>query len=285
MAISRTSFTVETNGQTLVVDVSPSTGRTEPVLYSNAAISSAVTLPQTITSNTTYYIDDAFAGGLIVSVKQLDGTELFGKAVKLEPGKPKTITPVPSALQAGADTGRGLQYKSGNYYLLQSGFAVSGVAMTLSQLRLAPWRVDSTVSIAKIGAEVQSAGSAGSLFRIGIYADDGYNYPGALVLDAGTIDGTSATVQDITLGSPTVLTPGMYWVGGAAQVAAPTMRVYTTQMTPSYFPQVVGTSAPGVGAAVYGYTQASVTGALPATFTTTVIAANAQPARIHIKTS
>ena len=104
---SRTSFTVETNGQTLIVAITAPTGRTLPALYSDVSLSSAVTFPNTITSNTTYYAANV-PTDVIVSVKQPDGTELHGLAVKLEPGTAKTISPLPSAAQASADLQRGL---------------------------------------------------------------------------------------------------------------------------------------------------------------------------------
>lgn len=102
MAYSRTSFTVQTNGQTLAISATAPTG-SAGALHLTTAVSSAVTQPYTITSDTTFYVLDELAGDYVVSCKQPDGTELFGKAVKLQPGDPKVIAPLPSAAQVGAD--------------------------------------------------------------------------------------------------------------------------------------------------------------------------------------
>jgi hypothetical protein len=69
-------------------------------------------------------------------------------------------------------------------------------------------------TINEIGARVTVAGSAGALIRLGVYSLDGLD--GALVWDAGTIDGTSATTQTITGGTATI-TAGWYLLGGGCQ--------------------------------------------------------------------
>jgi hypothetical protein len=54
-----------------------------------------------------------------------------------------------------------------------------------------------------VGIEITAAGEAGSHIRLGVYADDGSGYqPGALLTDAGQIDGTSATYQELSISVP-----------------------------------------------------------------------------------
>src|ERR1700676_3660084 len=61
-----------------------------------------------------------------------------------------------------------------------------------------PWGI----LVDRIGGEITVIGDVGSTLRIGIYGDTAAALdPTKLVLDVGTIDGHSATVQEVTLGS------------------------------------------------------------------------------------
>lgn len=153
-------------------------------------------------------------------------------------------------------------------------------------LRLAAWLVERTITIDRIGADVSSAGSGGGVLRLGVYADDGSGYPGALLLDAGTIDGASATVQQATIGSPLVLTPGLYWIGAALQGSPgtqPTVRTLAGTWTPPV-PILGTTSAPAASDSYAGYRETGVTGALPSNFSTTSDPVSTVP-RLHVRTA
>lgn len=175
--------------------------------------------------------------------------------------------------------------KTGRYlYHAQTASLSTSNTLGVGTLRLAPWLITHTLTIDRIGAEVQSAGEAGSKYRLGIYSDDGSGYPGELLLDAGQINGDSATVQDITLGSPLTLPPGLYWVGGVVQsvvTTQPTMRTVGTAWT-SPVPLVTTTTTPAANNACLGYSQSSVTEALPSTFTTSLSTLSKIP-RIHVR--
>jgi hypothetical protein len=168
-------------------------------------------------------------------------------------------------------------------YMFTASSGVAGTSATqgVGTLRLSPWRVQSALSIDRIGAEITSAGDAASLLRIGIYADTGNCYPGALVLDAGTIAGDSATVQNCANVSLT-LAPGLYWVGGAVQNTSgqPTVRITATWTPPASIS--LGSSIPSANVSAAGYSQTSVTGALPATFSATVTT-HGGGARVHVR--
>lgn len=75
-----------------------------------------------------------------------------------------------------------------------------------------PFHVSRGVNIDKIGIEVTGAGTAGSVIRLGVYADDGTGKPGALLLDAGTVTGDSNAVKTITLGANLPLPNGKYYL-------------------------------------------------------------------------
>lgn len=162
---------------------------------------------------------------------------------------------------------------TGQYLYTGSPFT-SSTSSTLGNgtLRVYPWWVDRAVVVTRVAADVTVVGEAGSKFRIGIYADNGNAYPGALLSDAGQIAGDSATVQELTISL--ALGAGLYWIGGAVQ-SAPTTQP-TIRTLSNWTPLVtlgVGTSLPATGGATAGFTQTGVTAALPGTFTTSVTAA------------
>lgn len=172
---------------------------------------------------------------------------------------------------------------TGRYYLTASQNAVQSVStLGVGNLRVTPWFVPNAVTVSRIGAEIVSAGDSGSKLRLGIYADDGTCYPGALVLDAGTIAADSNTVQEITVSQ--ALTPGLYWVGAAVQIVSVTQPTVRCVNAPPIVPHIhVGAAAPSAAQLTFGFVHTSVTGALPTPFTSTVGASSTAPARIFVK--
>jgi hypothetical protein len=172
---------------------------------------------------------------------------------------------------------------SGRYYYTHAhssnGLTVSST-LTNGTLRLVPWIVPNAVSVSVIGGEVTSGGDAGSKLRLGVYADDGTCYPGRLLLDAGTIAGDSATVQDIAVNLQ--LVPGLYWIGGVVQLVTVTQPTVRASTMPSPVLLSPGTSTPAAGQNLNGYSQGSVTGALPGVFNSSITVSSTSP-RIHVK--
>lgn len=165
---------------------------------------------------------------------------------------------------------------AGQYVLPCGAGAVATAATGNGSLRLAPWRVERAITIDRLAVEVTTAGEAGSVFRLGAYGDSS-GYPGALLVDGGTVAGDTTGAKEVTI-TALVLTPGLYWIGGAAQVAAttpPTMRCLS-----NYSPAVpirLGSSLPATTGATQGYLQTGVSGALPSTFTATIAASSTMP--------
>ncbi len=154
---------------------------------------------------------------------------------------------------------------SGRYYRLPNCSVQTSATLGVGTLRLIPKFIPHPLTLTRLGAEVTITGDVGSKLRLGIYADDGTFRPGALVLDAGTINGDSATVQEITISQ--ALSRGWYWFGGAVQVVTvtqPTVRATNTLYEP--IPVDYNTVAPTAGAANAGAFQSGVTGALPNPF-------------------
>lgn len=138
-------------------------------------------------------------------------------------------------------------------------------AVTNNQMTAAPFWVGVTTTFDRIGAVVTVAGAASTVVRLGIYGDAGNGEPGALILEAGTIAGDSATAQEITISQQ--LSPGWYHLAAVAQGGTPTMRTVT------------GTHANPIGAGSLasatlsnpqtGYYRSSVTGAMQTPFSRT----------------
>lgn len=277
------AVTINTNGQTLIFYSSSSA-----VYGSQAnadAASSALTLPATISTATTYYYPDATAASTTLVIKTNDGTTVFNQAVTVGGSTgPRTLNPQPDPLQTAADAQHVTNTLRSGHYYIAAGQAAPTTAQTGNSLtRVGPVFIPNDITIAKIGCETTVNGEAGSVFRIGIWNDTGGGYPGTLAKDFGTVAGDGgAAIKEITPDPVLTLTRGLYWFGGAAQVAAttqPTMRV-----TSSWNPPLLmsfGTSVHSAGAVTSGYydTQA---GAFT-TFTTTAAAISYIP-RITFKT-
>jgi hypothetical protein len=176
--------------------------------------------------------------------------------------------------------------KQGQGTYVQGQTSVSTSASLGNQLlRLTPLIVTTAFTLTQLGAELVTAGDAPTLIAMAWYGDDGTGYPGSLISAPGSIStgtgnaGTIATagtpgVYMIPLATPVPITPGLYWLGGVVQGVS---SVQPTMRTGSFGTQFAAASAgvPGVSASQLGYTQSSVSGALPATFNTFASAGSA----------
>lgn len=103
--------------------------------------------------------------------------------------------------------------------------AVTAALLVQGSVEWLPQYFDRATLLTAIGLEITVVGSAGSVVELGIYADDGKGRPGPIIIDAGSIDGTSATFQSkaaaVTVG------PGIVWwaaVGLGSPTTQPTVR-------------------------------------------------------------
>lgn len=122
-------------------------------------------------------------------------------------------------------TNANLFAKSGEYWspIFPANTTAATVAGTL--LTFAVY-VPVSLTIDRIGAQVTGA-AASSTISLGIYNDDGTGNPGSLLLDAGTIDGNSATAQEITI-SQALVGGNTYHLAAMAFGGTPTVRVLST---------------------------------------------------------
>lgn len=166
------------------------------------------------------------------------------------------------------------RYRSGLHYGTQG--STTTTVLSNQSLRLAPFMVDRPQTWDRIACEITGAGEVGSTLRMAVYHDDGTGYPGSLLLDAGTVAADAVANVSVTINLTTA--PGLYWVGAVAQ-AAPTTGPTVRAFVATFIPAAVGMT--GVATLNAGYTQASVAGAAPATFTTTVT--NGTPPRVVLR--
>lgn len=183
-------------------------------------------------------------------------------------GRPATPPPLPA-----------FTFPAGSY-LFPSSPNNTSTANTLGTgtLRAVPFYTPVALSVARIGAEITAAGDAGGRLRLGVYADNGSGFPGALVIDAGTIAADAVATAEATLASPVTLTPGWYWLAAVVQAVTttqPTVRIGAAA-TPGFL-FTPGTALPGAGSTAVGYSMTGVTGALPAAWSPTLTPTGAAP--------
>lgn len=155
---------------------------------------------------------------------------------------------------------------SGRWLMAQPG-AGSNVALDPDgEMILSPFPVYRTMTLDRLGINHAVAGSAGALWRLGIYRLDTSASTMSLVVDGGTIDATQAAgFYSVTISQQ--LTPGLYGLAVATQGAAgtkPQLKAATT--TPGPMGLALGTTSQAnaynnwsLGIEVLG-----ATGALPA---------------------
>lgn len=157
-----------------------------------------------------------------------------------------------------------LGLREGYWYVGGDGGNPTTAIRPEAQLEATPFLMPVDGSLDRIAVEVTTVGTSGAVIRLGIYDAAADGTPGNLVLDAGTVSGTSTGVKEVTI-SPS-LDRGWYFLAAAVQGAAGTRPTTRTMATGG---RQVGHAAV---ATIFtfparGYFQTGVTGALPASFT------------------
>lgn len=134
---------------------------------------------------------------------------------------------------------------------------LSAFALTEAWQFFTPIFVVRTLTIDRLGLSVSNAGSAGSVIRLGIYANSSSDNPGTLLQDASTVDST--TPGDKLAVVSQTLSPGIYWLSCALQGGATTKaQVYGGFFNVSGWTATMGSNA----CHVYRRLTGGVTGAL-----------------------
>lgn len=174
-----------------------------------------------------------------------------------------------------------------NYWLTSPGLAPSSAVQSNGTCNTSPIVIPVAGTIAAMGVNVSSAGSTGSVYRFGIYSDSA-GFPGALLLDAGTVGTTLTGVATITFDglsgrpNPLAVAAGRYWLVGVPQGAPTTSPTITVNTGSS--PLITASSAINaivLSSAAYAY-GSLVTGALPSNFTASPTSTTSSP-RVAVK--
>lgn len=168
------------------------------------------------------------------------------------------------------------------YYIIPQGQQGAGT-LTQGLMRSVPILLPGGITLDRISMEVTTA-SAGTTARLGIYADSGYGYPGALMLDAGTIDASTTGMKEITI-SQAITIPGVYWLVCAAQGSGGTGSLRTFNNPIWSLPIITSfTALPTIGTSTNSFEVTSgVSGALPDPFASVPLTLSTAMPRIVVR--
>lgn len=153
---------------------------------------------------------------------------------------------------------------TGNWYHILSLTTPNATSIpNEGEVRAGPFWVPSGARIDRLATETTVVGTAGAVIRLGLYLDDGNGAPGALLLDAGTVDATLLGMLEVTFAAITLPTFG--WAVQAVQGGAGTRPTTRFTNTPT---ELVGghTNLANARFQSSWVRNGGVAGALPATF-------------------
>lgn len=147
----------------------------------------------------------------------------------------------------------------GYYHRPPYGNVTSTVQPANGEMSLHPIDFPAGQKLDRIGAETTTGGGTGSVTRFGIYrADPATGLPGALVLDAGTVASTGVAIIEVTI-ALTIVRGGRHFLAAVTQGAPSPNPIYRGATTLT----AIGQASAPANTVMSGYTQGSVTGALP----------------------
>ena len=164
-----------------------------------------------------------------------------------------------------------LNRKGGNFYRragrwytqADNASALTAVNHATPSIFFVGFAVERTITIDALAVEVTTAGSAGSVARMGIYNGDiSLCQPTTLIVDSGTFAVSTTGTKTVVLGSTITLQPGLYFT--ALSTGSTTAHQFRS-LVAGNFAQIIGTTAAGgnqLGSYING-TRAAF-GALPA---------------------
>lgn len=100
---------------------------------------------------------------------------------------------------------------AGYVYTVGAGSQANGTTLAVNQVAASPIYIPADTSVDRITLYINTAATS-ALWRLGLFADTGSMYPGALVFEAGTVDASSTGAKEITLASTKAVARGVYWV-------------------------------------------------------------------------
>lgn len=155
----------------------------------------------------------------------------------------------------------------GNYYgtFLTGGAQTTQGIASANSLRAFPFYLPITTSFDKMAIRVTTLATGTTpRIRLGIYEDNGNNYPGKLILDAGEVNVSSTGVKELDID---VKLPGgkLYWLVLIGQDT--TSLVVAASAATNVLP-ILGYESDLSGTPLAGWAATQTYGALPATYPT-----------------
>lgn len=151
------------------------------------------------------------------------------------------------------------QYRIGQYIGF-GGTTGGGVAIAANTLYAILFPVVRPMTFDRIATYIATLAD-GKAIRLGIYADDGNLYPGALALDAGTA--SAATTGTKTIAIDKQLAKGLYWL---VFISDGTPSLYRGSALDRTMWTPMGLSSTNLRYATAGWTKTQAFGALPDQF-------------------
>ena len=215
-----------------------------------------------------------FYQGLPNATLPLTGNEVAAFDTLLTGGA-NPQTELISVSQLASTVGGNVPQQPSRFYGVPTGATQGAVLTVASTLYAYPVTLVGNTPIKTISNYV-TTGQTGGGSHIGIYADNGSGYPGALVngSDSGALAATaSTTAETATYATPVTLAPGLYWLASifTATGTYPSVNGITETAATSTNDLGFDTLAHAYatsGAWVTGISVANTYGALPAVFPT-----------------
>ncbi len=155
-----------------------------------------------------------------------------------------------------------------------AGTALTTGALVANTLYAMPLVLTKSTTIDTMGFNVTTR-VIGSSAEVGIYNDNGNEYPGTLVVDIGSFSTATAAVVTSSANLPVTLDAGLYWMV-IVDTGAPSLRAFAAgSATP-----ILGYASSLPTNAQFGWTASFTKGALPGTYPAggTTIVGNPDPA-------
>ena len=152
--------------------------------------------------------------------------------------------------------------KKGNYYRAGNSTGSSTIYVpSINRMHSQIMCFSEEITIDRLAIYVSTAGAAGSVARMGLYADDGTLHPGQLIYGSGEIDTTATGQKTAVPPSPIVIAKATpFWTCFLCGVAAPKLKSSDITCRPA-----LGTDNIGGGWLSNGFYANKAYGALPAT--------------------
>lgn len=184
--------------------------------------------------------------------------------------EPQQVAPTLS--QLATYFGGSLPMVTGRFYGLPLGTTPVAILTVTATLYAYPIYIAASTTVSTLNISC-TTGQTGGACHMGIYADNGAGYPGALVYDSGAVANLTSTAVITKTGVNTTLDAGWYWIATifTASGTFPSVAGITANYSVATNAQLGSDTAAHAlatsGQAATGISVAGTYGALPTTFT------------------